>query len=124
VTKVVRTILILCMVGVIAVILCAFLVHDSAWTREGIEQSMRIGNSIMDAVDAYYADNDRVPDELNDLVGKYLPEIQPPPAGLGRWSYLPEGTSDCGLLFGYGENEYPNYWITRMRRVEGWHCER
>ena len=66
------------------------------WSGEAVAESQQHGNQIVTALEAYKADHGVYPQDLGELVPKYLREIPPPVAGDRQWGYLP---GDVGERF-------------------------
>jgi len=61
--------------------------------KSNIDESKQIGNRITSALATYRADHLEFPANLNLLVPKYIPKIDPPTAGNRIWNYKTEEDS-------------------------------
>lgn len=52
-----------------------------------LEESKARGAAIVQALEAYHTDTGVYPEDLDRLVPRYLPEVEPPTWGLERWRY-------------------------------------
>lgn len=62
--------------------------RDSGWSDAGEKESVRRGNQVIKAIEAYRADSGSLPSDLSLLVPKYLAEIPQPVVGRQKWRYL------------------------------------
>lgn len=74
--------------------------NPSNWNNTNIAESKKRGECIVAALNSYYGDHGRYPDRLNQLVPKYLRNIDSPVAGDRKWIYeLKVGGRHCALSF-------------------------
>lgn len=59
----------------------------SNWTPENYKETVRRGNAVVTALDAYHSKHKAYPRVLEELIPVYLKEIPPPVVGNGRWQY-------------------------------------
>ena len=65
-------------------------------------EDIRVGDEIIAALEKYHTDQGHYPEELSELVPKYLPAITPPKFGEKKWTYSPGQHSFA--LFLWAEN--------------------
>jgi hypothetical protein len=70
------------------IVAIAVFIADRSWSDRNIWISQRHGDDIVIALDNYFKDNSRYPDELSSLVPNYLQTVQQPVAGDCRWIYF------------------------------------
>jgi hypothetical protein len=93
------------------------------WSRTQIEESKRIGDTIIVQIERYSADHGMYPNSLDDLVPEYLERITPPVAGLKRWEYTrltSEGAPEYELAFPSNRDRYP---ICFYHPGSGWYLD-
>jgi hypothetical protein len=62
-----------------------------------LEETKQIGNTVVQALEKYRADNGRYPVSLEKLVPAYLFEIPKPTWGLKKWKYETENKDEFDL---------------------------
>lgn len=67
--------------------------QNAAAGKSKVDESKQIGNRITSALATYRADHLEFPENLNLLVPKYIPKIDPPTAGNRVWNYKTEEDS-------------------------------
>lgn len=89
--------------------------------RHGLEETERRGDTIIVALEKYFADQAQYPPFLNDLTPQYLQEVPAPTWGLETWEY-----STTGNEFLLGVNESTNtgdgdaFWFRYLGEEHGW----
>jgi hypothetical protein len=66
------------------------------WNLIRVQRSKSLGNAVIHAIRDYRTDSGRYPENLNQLVPKYLKVIPTPIAGVGEWHYF---TCEDGSAF-------------------------
>ena len=61
---------------------------------------LAIGDQIISALEKYNTDQGHYPEELSELLPKYLPAITPPKFGEKKWTYSPGEHSFALFLWG------------------------
>jgi hypothetical protein len=69
--------------------------------RSAPRADLEIGDQIIAALEKYNTDQGHYPQELSELLPRYLPAITPPKFGEKKWTYSPREHSFA--LFLYGE---------------------
>jgi hypothetical protein len=86
-----------------------------------IDETKRRGNIVIQALVEYHADHSNFPNQIDELVPKYLDEIPRPDWGLRAWTYEPTGT---GFILGVNENEHTgdgeSLWLRYFGKNSGW----
>lgn len=79
-----------------------------AWSEGRVRVSQQAGDEIIKGLAAYRADTGIYPDEIDELVPKYLMGIRRPRAGDKKWRYRrsDDGT-EFRLSFAFDDGEYP-----------------
>jgi hypothetical protein len=82
------------LIGVACIIAVKFLPLSvtANWTSARKKESIQIGDAIVSALKAYYADHHRYPDALDNLAPQYMSSVPQPTAGDGTWRYFSRGT--------------------------------
>jgi hypothetical protein len=82
--------------------------HFWAWGEGRVRASQQAGDEIIKGLAAYHADKGKYPNEIDELVPKYLIAIPRPRAGDKKWRYRTTG-DDAGfeLSFAFDDGEYP-----------------
>lgn len=88
------------------------------WRRSEIDASMKIGETIVSAIESYKKAEGRYPEALQDLVPAYLNEIPPARTGSKEFGYFLHPEADrYSLEFGADETMYPSvYYDSRKGR--------
>lgn len=69
------------------ILLVAFFASHSNWTQKNYDETVRRGNTIIAALEAYHKRYEEYPRALEELRPIYLKEILPPVVGNGQWQY-------------------------------------
>jgi type II secretory pathway pseudopilin PulG len=89
-------------------VLVAVTSSGASFDQTKMAESQRIGNGIIAAIAAYYADHKTVPAQLSDLVPSYVSAITPPTTGTRKWHDHKARSDACYLSFVEDDDlEYP-----------------
>jgi hypothetical protein len=75
------------------------------------QECIDIGDTIVSAIEEYHADNGKYPDELNQLVPKYMVKIPDHRVGTKKWKYNRYTKSEEHFVLLFSPNpmmDYPN----------------
>jgi hypothetical protein len=86
-----------------------------------VAETMRRGDQIMEALQAFRAAHGRYPGQLEELCPQFLAEIPLPTAGERRWKYSVLLSGDVELIFGLGHDFYPCYYKSNIHN--NWHVD-
>jgi hypothetical protein len=97
---------------------------SSSQSGSNVEDSKKQGDRITSALAAYRADKLAFPANLELLVPNYIPKIEPPLSGNGRWLYktLEKGQRYILSFKGFGSessewsfDSQDNYWVCNRK---------
>jgi hypothetical protein len=74
------------LIGIITLVLL-FASHSN-WTQKNYEETVRRGNEIVAALDAYRLEHQAYPKTIEELRPVYFKEILPPLVGNEKWQYF------------------------------------
>src|SRR5262245_51261638 len=87
---------------------------DPSWSIKKTNESKARGARIVAALNNYYSDHGKFPQNLQELVPKYLARLEPPTAGNCQWVYItPPDLSVFSLCFEDNSASKPTYWIKK-----------
>lgn len=122
-TALVAVFLVIASMAVCAIGLRAFLpeLFQRPFRQPGISQTREyVNDSLTPAVVEFVRQEGHLPARLEDLVPRYLPDIERPKAGNKAWIYSAETSGESfSILFGYGEHFYPYEWLTVQLAPDG-----
>src|SRR5262249_57011120 len=79
---------------------------DPTWTDERKADSMRAGEVLVRAIEAYHKDHNSYPKTLDELLPAYLSKITKPTAGEGQWRY---SSTTAGFFLQFATSDgYPS----------------
>jgi hypothetical protein len=88
------------------------------WSDASVAETQLRGDRIALALDAYQRDHLGYPYDLDLLVPKYLPQIQPPAAGEGVWKYKVYGEgARYDLTFEGPSEKHPSFTYSPTTRA-------
>ena len=61
--------------------------YSSNWFPGKVDESKRRGDLVVQAIELYQNENDEYPQQLDDLVPKYIGTLPLPTAGACKWEY-------------------------------------
>ena len=97
---------VLSLIAIAIIINCLYGCSDAKnWNKLKIEKTKEMAIPIIKALRKYKQDKGKLPEDLNELAPKYIPNIQKPPLGDEFWTYFP-----------YSNGEYV---LTVMSRYDG-----
>lgn len=96
-----RGVKIILAVGISLLLVAAIYEVAGEWSELNIARSKACGDKVIEALNAYKKDQRRYPDNLEQLVPKYLPMVPEPTAGTRRWRYETDGTGFILLFEGW-----------------------
>jgi hypothetical protein len=78
---------------------------------DAAKASLTQAKLIVNALNQYYLDENRYPNQLEQLVPKYMATLNPPTVG-GNWKYQPDGSAKTFRLSFRPADRFPVYWYT------------
>lgn len=87
-------------------ILCAVVLTGCEPNKSSVPADMATGNEIAGALGKYKGEHGHYPEQLSDLVPKYISEIKPPRYGEKKWIYVKYRDKGTFALFMWGAKAY------------------
>jgi hypothetical protein len=87
--------------------------------KRTIRETILIGDAIKNALESYAQLNNEFPEDLNELVPNFLPELKQPQWGMKKWRYNRQ-SNNYELSVGHNKNNYP---VLFTASGSGWHLD-